>query len=87
MFWNFQVVCFNDISMALRCPVLVSGTASVNGFCILSVSVPVSVDTANMIAPYWQRLGYFRPFVKDLEALVKDMSEFSHKSTRPRYLS
>ena len=31
----FQVVCFNDISMAFRCPVLASDTASVNGFCII----------------------------------------------------
>ena len=33
----FQVVCFNDISMAFRCPVLVPDTTSVNGFCIISV--------------------------------------------------
>ena len=28
----FQVVCFNDISMAFRCPVLAPDTASVSGF-------------------------------------------------------
>ena len=27
----FQVVCFNDISMVFRCPVLAPDTASVNG--------------------------------------------------------
>ena len=32
---QFQVVCFNDISMAFRCPVLAPDTASVNGFCII----------------------------------------------------
>ena len=31
----FQVVCFNDISMAFRCPALASDTASVNGFYII----------------------------------------------------
>ena len=42
----FQVVCFNDISMAFRCPVLVQDTASVNGFCI---SVPIhDLDTASV---------------------------------------
>ena len=35
----FQVVCFNDISMAFRCPVLAPDTASMNGFCIISVPV------------------------------------------------
>ena len=35
----FQVVCFNDISMAFRCPVLVKDTGSVNGFYIMSVTV------------------------------------------------
>ena len=29
----FQVVCFNDISMAFWCPVLAPDTASVNAFC------------------------------------------------------
>ena len=37
----FQVMCFNCISMAFRCPVLAPDTASVNAFCILSVPVPV----------------------------------------------
>ena len=40
----FQVVCFNDISMAFRCPVLALDTASVSGFCIISVPVPVPVS-------------------------------------------
>ena len=31
----FQVVCFNDISMAFRCSVLAPDTANVNGFCII----------------------------------------------------
>ena len=48
----FQVVCFSDISMIFRCPVLVPDTASVNGFCIITVLVPVSVpDTASVITP------------------------------------
>ena len=48
----FQVVCFNNISMAFRCPVLVPDTVSVNNFCILSVQVPVPVlDTASVITP------------------------------------
>ena len=37
----FQVMCFNCISMAFRCPVLAPDTASVSAFCILSVPVPV----------------------------------------------
>ena len=40
----FQVVCFNDMSMAFRCPVLAPNTASVNGFCIILVLVPVTVS-------------------------------------------
>ena len=50
----FQVVCFNEISMAFRCPVLVPDTASVKAFCIISVQVPVNVpvlDTASVITP------------------------------------
>ena len=39
----FQVVCFNCISMTFRCPVLAPDIASVNGFCILSVPVPVPI--------------------------------------------
>ena len=39
----FQVVCFNDISMAFRCPVLAPDTASVNGICIILILVPVPV--------------------------------------------
>ena len=31
----FQMVCFNDISMAFRCSVLDPDTASVNGLCII----------------------------------------------------
>ena len=31
----FQVVCFDDTSMAFRCPVLDPDTDSVNGFCII----------------------------------------------------
>ena len=46
------VVCFNCMSMAFRCPVLVPGTANVKGFCIVSVSVLVPVrDTASVITP------------------------------------
>ena len=48
----FQVVCFNDISMAFRCPVLVPDTASVNGFCMISVPGPVPVsETASVNTP------------------------------------
>ena len=43
----FQVVCFNDISMAFRCSVLAPDTASVNGFCIIQVPVPVP-ETASV---------------------------------------
>ena len=39
----FQVVCFNDISMVFRCPVLAPDTGSVNGFYIISVPVLVPV--------------------------------------------
>ena len=39
----FQVVCFNWISMAFRCPVLAPDIASVNGFCKILVLVPVPV--------------------------------------------
>ena len=46
------VVCFNDISMAFRCPVLAPDTASVNGFCIILVPVPVPVPvTASVNTP------------------------------------
>ena len=44
----FQLVCFNDISMAFRCPVLAPDTASVSGFCIISVPVQ---DTASVNTP------------------------------------
>ena len=37
-----QVVCFNGISMAFRCPVLVPDTGRVKGFCIISVPVPAT---------------------------------------------
>ena len=50
----FQAVCFNCISMALRCPVLVPDTASVKGFCTISmpVLVPVLVlETTSVITP------------------------------------
>ena len=43
----FQVVCFNDTSMASKCPVLAPDTASGNGFCIILVLVPVSVPDIN----------------------------------------
>ena len=43
----FQVVCFNDTSMAFKCPVLAPDTASGNGFCIILVPVPVSVPDIN----------------------------------------
>ena len=49
-----QVVCCNDISMAFRCPVLAPDTASVNGFCMISVPVPVPVpvsETASVNTP------------------------------------
>ena len=48
----FQVVCFNCISMAFRCPVLAPDTDSVNGFCIISVPFPVPVpETASVNVP------------------------------------
>ena len=46
----FQVVCFNDISMAFRCPVLAPDTASMNGFCIILAPVPV-LETASVNTP------------------------------------
>ena len=46
-----QVVRFNDISMAFRCPVQVPDTASVNSLYII-LAVPISVlDTASVITP------------------------------------
>ena len=56
----FQVVCFNDISMAFRCPVLAPDTASVNGFCIISVLVSVP-ETASMNTPL-EVLNITEPF-------------------------
>ena len=50
----FQMVYFNDISMAFRCTLRVTDTASVNSFCIISVLVLVSVlvpDAATVIRP------------------------------------
>ena len=42
----FQVVCFNDISLA-------PDTTSVNGFCIIAVPVPVLVTkTASVNTPF-----------------------------------
>ena len=52
----FQVVCFNDISMALMCPILVPDTANVNVFCIILVPVQIPVpvpDTASVIRQLW----------------------------------
>ena len=46
----FQVVYFNCISVAFRCPVLVPDTTTVNGFCIISVSVPLP-DTVSVNKP------------------------------------
>ena len=49
-----QVVCFNDISMTSRCPVLVPDATSVNDFCIISVPLPVHVpvvETASVNIP------------------------------------
>ena len=45
------MVCFNGISMAFRCPVLVPYTASVKRFCIISVPVLVP-NTASVITPW-----------------------------------
>ena len=48
----FQVVCFNDISMAFRRPVLVPDTPRGNGIILVLVPVPVPVpDTASVITP------------------------------------
>ena len=50
----FQVVCFNCISMAFTCLVLIPDTASVNGFCIILVPVPVPSpvpETASVYTP------------------------------------
>ena len=50
----FQVVCFNEFSMAFRCLVIVPDTARVNGFYIISapVFVPVPVpETASVNTP------------------------------------
>ena len=48
----FQAVCFNDISMAFRCPVLVPDTASVN--CSFIISVHSHYDYA-IRPPIFQR--------------------------------
>ena len=48
----FQGVYFNDISVVFRCPVLAPETASVNGFCIILVPVPVPVlETSSVNTP------------------------------------
>ena len=50
----FQVVFLNDISMAFRCPVLTPEPASVNGFCIIQVTVQVPLpvpETASVYTP------------------------------------
>ena len=50
----FQVVCFNDISMAFGYPDLVPDAASVNSFCIILVLilVPIPVPkSASVIVP------------------------------------
>ena len=48
----FQVECFNDISMAFRCPILVPDTANVNDVCIMSVQLPTPVpETASVSTP------------------------------------
>ena len=39
----FQVVCFNDISVVFRCPVLAPDTASVNGFCLVPETASVNI--------------------------------------------
>ena len=49
---QFQVVCFNDISIALKYLVLAPDTASVNAFCRILVPVPVPVpETASVNTP------------------------------------
>ena len=53
----FQVVCFNYISIAVRCPVLVPDTASVKGFCIISVRVPVPSTSHHYTAWYFLSKG------------------------------
>ena len=58
----FPVVCFNDISMAFRCPVLAPDTASVNGFCTILVPLPVTVpipETASVNTPLHPLRMYF----------------------------
>ena len=48
----FQVVCFNCISIVFGCPVLAPDTASVNGFYIIQVPVPVlAQSTASVNTP------------------------------------
>ena len=50
----FQMVCFNDISMAFRSPVLAPDMATVKSFCIILVPVLVPVpvpDAASVITP------------------------------------
>ena len=45
-------VCYNGISMAFRCPVLVPDTASVNSFCIILVPVPLPDTVVSVIIPW-----------------------------------
>ena len=64
----FQVVCFNDISMDFRCPVLAPDTASVNGFCTILVSVPVPVpETGSVNTSQCEsfQTTLYNPFVPD----------------------
>ena len=54
IFQVLVVVCFNCMSMAFRFPVLVPGTANVNGFWTILILVPVPVpvtNTASVITP------------------------------------
>ena len=46
----FQMVCFNSISMAFRCPVQVTDTASVKGFrIILARSLSLSLSRTHSV--------------------------------------
>ena len=62
----FQVVCFNDISMA--------DTANVNGFCIMSVQVPVPV-------PISETVSVNTPLVKATHIFVVPLVNFLVSST------
>ena len=64
-----QLVCFNDISMAFRCPG-VPDTASVNGFCIISVPVPEIASVKTFDPPMNTWVSLYATGIWDLAYLI-----------------